>query len=66
MCPPDSEMLVKHLSVAINKWKYRLQYHDYFGGVSAISKIHFKRVRCNLKQILLEREITILNIILTE
>merc|ERR1712223_92702 len=44
MCPPDSEMLVKHLSVAINKWKYRLQYHDYFGGVSAISKIHFKRM----------------------
>ena len=39
-------MSVKHLSVAINKWKYRLQYPNYFGGVSAISKIHFKRV-CN-------------------
>ena len=44
ICPPDSEMSVKHLSVAINKWKYRLQYKNYFGGVSAISKIHFKRV----------------------
>ena len=48
ICPPDSEMSVKHLSVAINKWKYRLQYKNYFGGVSAISKIHFKRVSISI------------------
>ena len=41
-------MSVKHLSVAINKWKYRLQYKNYFGGVSAISKIHFKRVSISI------------------
>lgn len=43
-CPPDSDMSVKHLNVATNRWKYRLQYKNYLGGVSAISKIHFKRV----------------------
>ena len=35
MCPETSP---KHLSVTINKWNYRLQYKNYFGGVSAISK----------------------------
>ena len=44
LCPKDSSNSVKHLSVAINKWKYRLQYENYFGGVSAISKKSFIKV----------------------
>jgi hypothetical protein len=33
-CPGDTP---KHMSVAVNKWKYRLQYLNYFGGVTALS-----------------------------
>ena len=29
------------MSVAINKWGYRLQYNNYFGGVTAISRDQF-------------------------
>ncbi len=35
LCPEDNP---KHMSVVVNKWNYRLQYNNYFGGVSAISK----------------------------
>merc|ERR1711902_346266 len=37
ICPEEKNQ-VKHISVAVNKWKYRLQYKNYFGGVTAISK----------------------------
>jgi hypothetical protein len=31
------------MSVTINKWAYRLQYNNYFGGVTAISKDQAKQ-----------------------
>jgi len=34
----------RHMSVAVDKFKYRLPYKDIFGGVSALSKEHFKQV----------------------
>jgi len=34
----------KHMSVAVNKWKYRLQYKNYFGGVTALSRQQFKAI----------------------
>ncbi|CAN7937156.1 unnamed protein product, partial [Ixodes hexagonus] len=34
----------RHMSVAINNMRYRLLYTGYFGGVSALSKKHFKLV----------------------
>ncbi|XP_043463549.1 beta-1,4-N-acetylgalactosaminyltransferase bre-4-like [Leptopilina heterotoma] len=34
----------RHMSVAIDKFKYRLPYADLFGGVSAMTKEHFKLV----------------------
>ena len=34
----------RHMSVAVNKFKYKLPYKDLFGGVSAISKEHLKLV----------------------
>jgi hypothetical protein len=40
-CPKD---MPKHLAVAVNKWKYRLIYGNYFGGVSALSKEQFENV----------------------
>ena len=33
-----NEDTAKHLAVAVNKWKYRLSYLTYFGGVTALSK----------------------------
>ena len=32
------------MSVAVDKFKYKLPYVDIFGGVSALSKKHFKQV----------------------
>lgn len=32
------------MSVAVNKWKYRLQYLNYFGGVTAVSRDQFKTI----------------------
>ena len=32
------------MSVAVNKWKYRLQYKNYFGGVTAMSRQQFKTI----------------------
>lgn len=40
-CPADTP---KHLAVAVNKWKYRLLYERYFGGVTALSKKQFRAV----------------------
>ncbi len=40
-CPADNP---KHLAVAVNKWKYRLLYERYFGGVTALSKKQFREV----------------------
>ncbi len=37
-CPASNP---KHLAVAVNKWKYRLLYERYFGGVTALSKKQF-------------------------
>ncbi len=37
-CPAEGP---KHLAVAVNKWKYRLLYARYFGGVTALSKDQF-------------------------
>eukprot|EP00092_Neocalanus_flemingeri_P027963 GFUD01030359.1.p1 GENE.GFUD01030359.1~~GFUD01030359.1.p1 ORF type:complete len:509 (+),score=123.71 GFUD01030359.1:129-1655(+) len=34
----------RHMSVSVNKFNYKLPYKDLFGGVSAISKEHFKLV----------------------
>lgn len=34
----------RHMSVAIDKFKYRLPYADLFGGVSAMTKEHFRLV----------------------
>lgn len=34
----------RHMSVAVDKFKYRLPYADLFGGVSAMSREHFKLV----------------------
>ncbi|XP_051154133.1 beta-1,4-N-acetylgalactosaminyltransferase bre-4-like [Leptopilina boulardi] len=34
----------RHMSVAIDKFKYRLPYADLFGGVSALTKEHFQLV----------------------
>ena len=34
----------KHLAVAVNKWKYRLIYKNYFGGVTALSKEQFEDI----------------------
>ena len=43
VCPKEETNQAKHISVAVNKWKYRLQYKKYFGGVTALSKsqVHF-------------------------
>ena len=38
VCPKEENNQAKHISVAVNKWKYRLQYKRYFGGVTALSK----------------------------
>jgi hypothetical protein len=32
------------MSVAVNKWKYRLQYLNYFGGVTSLSRDQFKQI----------------------
>ena len=32
------------MSVAVNKWKYRLQYKNYFGGVTTVSRDQFKKI----------------------
>lgn len=34
----------RHMSVAVDKFKYRLPYNDLFGGVSAMSREHFQLV----------------------
>ncbi len=34
----------KHMSVAVNKWKYRLQYQKYFGGVTTLSRNQYKKI----------------------
>lgn len=34
----------RHMSVAVDKFKYRLPYADLFGGVSAMSRDHFRLV----------------------
>lgn len=34
----------RHMSVAVDKFKYRLPYTDLFGGVSAMSRDHFRLV----------------------
>ena len=34
-CPSNGP---KHMSVAVNKWKYRLQYLNYIGGVTTLSR----------------------------
>ena len=34
----------KHISVAVDKWKYRLQYREYFGGVTAMRTDLFKQI----------------------
>ncbi|CAK9812937.1 Beta-1,4-N-acetylgalactosaminyltransferase bre-4 [Anthophora quadrimaculata] len=34
----------RHMSVAVDKFKYRLPYADLFGGVSAMSRQHFRLV----------------------
>lgn len=34
----------RHMSVAVDKFKYRLPYADLFGGVSALSREHFRLV----------------------
>jgi len=43
ICPEEKNQ-VKHISVAVNKWKYRLQYKNYFGGVTAISKNQMHKI----------------------
>jgi len=40
-CPANGP---KHMSVAVNKWKYRLQYKNYFGGVTTVSRDQFKKI----------------------
>lgn len=40
-CPKSNP---KHLAVAVNKWKYRLIYNNYFGGVTALSKEQFENI----------------------
>lgn len=32
----------RHMSVAVDKFKYKLPYKDIFGGVSALSREHFQ------------------------
>ena len=32
------------MSVAVNKWKYRLQYLNYIGGVTTMSRKHFEKI----------------------
>lgn len=44
VCPKEETNQAKHISVAVNKWKYRLQYKKYFGGVTALSKSQVKRI----------------------
>ena len=39
---PDSGP--KHLAVAVNKWKYKLIYENYFGGVTALNKEQFEAI----------------------
>ena len=34
----------RHMSVAVDKFKYKLPYKDLFGGVSALSVAHFRLV----------------------
>ena len=40
-CPKSAP---KHLAVAVNKWKYRLIYKNYFGGVTALTKAQFEEI----------------------
>ncbi|XP_059087832.1 beta-1,4-N-acetylgalactosaminyltransferase bre-4-like [Tigriopus californicus] len=40
-CPADRP---KHLAVAVNKWKYRLIYDKYFGGITALNKEQFEKI----------------------
>jgi len=40
-CPSSGP---KHMSVAVNKWKYRLQYLNYIGGVTTLSRKHFEEI----------------------
>ncbi|CAB4061399.1 Beta-1,4-galactosyltransferase 4 [Lepeophtheirus salmonis] len=35
---------VKHMAVAVSKWKYKLIYNNYFGGVTALSKEQFTKI----------------------
>jgi len=41
-CPSGTR--TKHISVAVDKWKYRLQYREYFGGVTAMRTDLFKQI----------------------
>ena len=34
----------RHMSVAVDKFKYRLPYKSIFGGVAAITRRHFKQL----------------------
>ena len=40
-CPSSGP---KHMAVAVNKWKYRLQYANYIGGVTTMSKEKYKQI----------------------
>ena len=40
-CPADRP---KHMAVSVNKWKYKLIYKGYFGGVTALSKDQFETI----------------------
>ena len=42
ICPGGKQ--AKHMSVAVNKWNYRLQYKSYFGGVTALSADQFQAI----------------------
>ena len=35
----------RHMSVLVDKWGYKLPYPTIFGGVTAIRKEHFRKVR---------------------
>lgn len=40
-CPSSGP---KHMSVAVNKWKYRLQYPKYIGGVTTLSTEKYEQI----------------------
>jgi len=42
LCPEGDK--AKHVSVAVDKWDYRLQYPTYFGGVTAVSTRLFEAI----------------------